>query len=87
MYINIERIGREISRVLSGKSVGRIPPEYQKALWQWITNLKVLRDRTERGDLTALDDFFGVYGFDDSGFTTYRRQERQPRRDENEPER
>jgi len=28
-------------------------------------HLKELRDRTEVGDMTALDEFFGLYVFDD----------------------
>jgi hypothetical protein len=32
---------------------------------EMIKNLKELRDRTAKGDITALDEFFGLYIFSD----------------------
>ena len=41
-------------------------------LGEFEKHLKELRDRTEAGDMTALDEFFGLYVFD--GCKDYRRE-------------
>lgn len=38
---------------------------YRHALPELVANLRELRDRTQAGDLTALDEFFSLYTFGD----------------------
>ena len=40
-------------------------PGYRYALGELVDNLRELRDRTRAGDMTALDEFFAIYVFDD----------------------
>lgn len=40
-------------------------PGYRFALNELHDNLRELRDRTKAGDMTALDEFFAIYVFDD----------------------
>lgn len=42
-------------------------------LVEMVRNLKELRERTARGDLTALDEFFGLYVFNGDAGYKYRR--------------
>ncbi|MBV5350587.1 hypothetical protein JZU71_05615, partial [bacterium] len=41
-------------------------------LGELITNLKELRDRTKTGDMSALDEFFTLFVFNDNQFTDTR---------------
>lgn len=40
-------------------------PGYKYALSELRENLRELRDRTKAGDMKALDEFFGIYVFED----------------------
>lgn len=40
-------------------------PGHSYALHNLMNNLRELRDRTKAGDMTALDEFFEIYVFDD----------------------
>ena len=54
MRINIENCARVGNR-----------SEKAWCLDELVRNLKELRDRTDAGDMAALDEFFGVFVFDD----------------------
>lgn len=40
-------------------------PGYRFALGELVDNLRELRHRTKAGDMTAIDEFFAIYVFDD----------------------
>ena len=54
MRMNIENAARSRDRKI-----------VQFALDNVVNNLKELRDRTAKGDLTSLDEFFEIFVFDD----------------------
>ena len=56
MTINIENCIRNC----------RVEPSYQFVLEELVKHLKILRDRTESGDIVAVTEFFSLYRFDDS---------------------
>lgn len=59
MRVDIENMLRQIGESAS-KRYG-----YQYMLSEFTKNLRELRDRTERGDMAALDEFFKIYVFSD----------------------
>jgi hypothetical protein len=60
MRVNIENMLRQIA-----SAVHRSPYGYAFMLGELSKHLRQLRDRTEAGDSTALDEFFRLYVFDD----------------------
>ncbi len=59
MRVDIENMLRQIGESASRKF------GYQYMLSEFSKNLRELRDRTERGDMAALDEFFKIYVFSD----------------------
>lgn len=59
MRVDIQNMLRQIGESASRKY------GYQYMLSEFAKNLRELRDRTERGDMAALDEFFKIYVFSD----------------------
>lgn len=68
MRINVQNMLRQVGHALPRRNTAAYP----YVLKQLAEHLLQLRDRTQAGDLVALDEFFALYVFDDG--RAYERQ-------------